>query len=229
MSTMECASSKKLMSPFIDSMVTADEAERLQEHISFCEPCHRHLQSFISMRSLLARIETPALPEDMVLETRVRLSQERNKNVLARLENRFNYILKPMVVPVLLGVSLTMLLFGVLLGSLNSTVLAQDRVAEQSVFALSDLPLYKPVHTTDPNWIRFASSDKQDVDKPVNIETHIGNEGRVIDYEVLSGPQSPEVNGWIHEVLSLVKFTPATAFGKPVESRIILSFIAVRN
>src|SRR5439155_10686049 len=226
MSTMECATSKKLMSPFIDSMVTADEAERLQEHISFCEPCHRHLQSFISMRSLLARIETPALPEDMVLETRVRLSQERNKNVLARLENRFNYILKPMVVPVLLGVSLTMLLFGVLLGSLNSTsaVLAEGRLAEEPVFGL-----YKPVHTTDPNWIRFASSDKQNFDEPLTIETHVGNEGRVLDYHVLSGPSTPEVNGWIRQIVSLMKFTPATSFGKPVESKIILSFIAVWN
>ncbi len=113
-----------------------------------------------------------------------------------------------------------------LLGSLasDSTVLAQDRLAEQPVFGL-----YRPVHTTDPTMWSFASSDKQDLDEPLTIETHVGDEGRVIDYEVLSGPQSPEVNGWIHEMLSLAQFTPATAFGKPVESEIILSFVAVRN
>ncbi len=89
----------------------------------------------------------------MVLETRVRLSQARNTNLLVRLENRLNYLLKPMVVPVVLGVSLTMLFFGVLLGSLasTSTVLAQDRLTEEPV-----LGLFKPIHTTDPNWIRFA-------------------------------------------------------------------------
>ena len=75
----------------------------------------------------------------------------------------------------------------------------------------------------------FASSDKQDLDEPLTIETHVGEEGRVIDYEVLSGPPSPEVNGWIRETLSLAQFTPATAFGRPVESKIILSFVAVRN
>ena len=58
------------------------------------------------MRSLIARIETPELPEDLVLETRVRLSQERNRNALVRLENRLQYLLKPMVVPFVLGVSL---------------------------------------------------------------------------------------------------------------------------
>ena len=226
MSTLKCTSVQKLMSPFIDSMVTAQEAEHVESHVSSCEPCQRQLQSFISMRSLVARIETPAMPEDMVLETRVRLSQERNKNFLVRFENRLNYILKPMVVPALFGVSLTMLLFGILLGSLASdpTPMAQNRLAEEPLFGL-----YKPVHTTDPNWIRFASNDDHNLDKPLNIETHVGDEGRVIGFEVLSGPQSPEVNGWIRQVLSLMKFTPATAFGKPVESRVILSFVAVRN
>jgi hypothetical protein len=225
MSTSECGSVQKLMSPFIDSMVTAQEAARLEGHVAACEPCHRQLQSYISMRSLVARIETPAMPEDLVLETRVRLSHARNKNFLIRLENRLNYVLKPLIVPVLLGVSLTMLMSGILLGSLasTSTVLVQGRLAEQPLFAL-----YKPVRTSDPNWIQFAKT-KQAPEEPLTVETHVGDEGRVIDYQVISGPQSPEVTGWLRQMLSLAQFTPATSFGKPVESRIILSFVAVRN
>jgi hypothetical protein len=225
MSTVECSSIQRLMSPFIDSMATNQEAERVEHHVSICEPCQRQLQSYISMRGLIARIDRPPLPEDMVLETRVRLSHARNNNFLVRLENRLNYILRPMIMPVLLGVSLTMLLFGVLLGSLasSSTVLAQDRLTEEPVFAL-----YKPVHTTDPNWIHFAN-EKHHWDEPLTIETQIGDEGRVIDYQVLSGPENPEVTSWIRQVVSLMKFTPATAFGKPVESKVILSFVAVRN
>jgi hypothetical protein len=228
MSTLECSSVQKLMSPFIDSMVTAKETERLENHVSVCAPCRRQLQSYISLRGLIARIETPPLPEDMVLETRVRLSHARNTNFLVRMENRLNYLLKPMVVPVLFGVSATMLLFGVLLGSLasSSTVLAQDALADAPI---SSLPLYRPVHTTDPNWVHLASSDKEGFDEPLVIETHVGDEGRVIDYQVLSGPQSPETNSWLRQLLSLAQFTPAMAFGRPVESKMILSFVAVRN
>ena len=61
------------------------------------------------------------------------------------------------------------------------------------------------------------------------IETDVGEDGRVTDYRIISGPENPEVNRWIREVLSLAQFTPATAFGKPVESKIILSFVAVRS
>jgi Putative zinc-finger len=226
MSTAECSSVQNLMSPFIDSMVTAEEAERVESHVATCGPCLRQLQSFISMRSLIARIDTPSLPEDMVLETRVRLSHARNRNFLARFENRLNNVLRPMIFPAVFGTALTMLLFGVLLGSLTSasTVLAQDRIEEQPVYRL-----FQPVRTDNPNWIRFASNDKHELDEPLTIETYVGHEGRVLDYQVLSGPQNPEVTGWIRQMLSLAQFTPATAFGKPVESKIILSFVAVRN
>jgi len=226
MRTLDCSSAQKLMSPFIDSMVTRAAAERLELHVAVCQPCHRQLQSYKSMRSLLTRVDKPVVPEDMVLEARVKLSRERNRNVFVRWENRLRYVLKPLVVPAFFGVSLTMLFFGILLGSFttDSTVLAQDRPAEDPVFGL-----YQPVRTTDPTMLRFTSCDEQDLDETLTIETEVGDEGRVIDYEILSGPQSPEVNGWIREMMSLAQFTPATAFGRPVESKIILSFVAVRN
>jgi len=184
---------------------------------------------------LVARIEAPPVPEDMILETRVRLSHARNDNFLVRFENRLNNVLKPLVVPVLLGTSLTLLLFGVLLGSLTreSTVLAGSLGRESTVLThdhFDEPPVYRlfqPVRTTNANWIAFTSNAKQRTDEMLTIETHVGEEGRVIDYQVISGPQNPEVNSWIRQVLSLAEFTPATAFGRPVESRIILSFVAV--
>ncbi len=232
MKSLDCSSAQKLMSPFIDSMATAGEVESLELHVSVCPPCQRQLQSFKSVRSLLARMERPAVPEDMVLETRVRLSHERNKNFLVRFENKLCYLFKPVVFPALFGVSVTMLFFGILLGTMASdtSAVVQDRLKEQPVFAL-----YKSVHNDDPNWVRLASNQEQHLDEPLNVETQIGNEGRVIDYKILPGPdgrpvrRDPEVNGWMSQVLSLAKFTPATAFGRPVESKIILSFVAVRN
>jgi hypothetical protein len=221
-----CAEAQDLMSPFIDSMCSANEAQRLELHLSTCQPCQRQLQSFVSMRGLLARMQRPALPEDLVLETRVKLSRARNKSVFAQLELRLNNILKPIALPAIFGVSVTMLFFGVLLGSLasNNTVMAQDHIAETPVFGL-----YKPVRTTDPTMIRFAASDNQSWDEPLTIETHVGDDGRVIDYRILFGPQNAAVDRWIRETLSLAQFTPATTFGRPVESKIILSFVAVRS
>jgi putative zinc finger protein len=221
-----CIKTQKLMSPFIDSMVTAVEAETVHAHVSTCDPCRRQLQILISMRSLLTRMDMPAVPTDLVLASRVRLSQERNKNLLVKFETRFNNILRPLAIPVIFGVSLTTLCFGILLAALasNATAMAQSTVEEQPVFAL-----YQPVRTTDPTMSRFASSKRQTWDEPLMIETGVDEDGRVTEYRIISGPQNAEVNRWIREVLSLAQFTPAIAFGKPVGSKIILSFVAVRS
>src|SRR5262249_12379870 len=135
-------------------MVTAVEAETVHAHVSTCDPCRRQLQTLISMRSLLTRMDKPVVPADLVLASRVRLSQERYKNLLGALETRFNNILKPLAIPVIFGVSLTTLCFGILLAALasNATAMAESNVSEQPVFAL-----YKPVRTTDPTMARFAS------------------------------------------------------------------------
>jgi hypothetical protein len=162
----------------------------------------------------------------LTLASRVRLSQERHKNLLVKLETRFNNILKPLAIPVIFGISLTTLCFGVLLAALasNATAMAQTSVSEQPVFAL-----YQPVRTTDPTMARFASSHNQTWTEPLMIETAVDEGGRVTEYRIISGPQNAEVNRWIREVLSLAQFTPAIAFGKPVGSKIILSFVAVRS
>jgi hypothetical protein len=226
MSRVNCSNVQKLMSAFIDSMVSAAEAERVEVHVFACEPCRRQLQSLVSMRNLLTRMDKPAVPEDLILESRVRLSHARNKNLLARLEIRFANVLRPVAIPAILGVSLTTLFFGILMGSLASNASAMDQadIAEKPVLAL-----YTPVRTTDPTMARFASSDNQTWDEPLMIETDVDGDGRVTEYRIISGPRSAEVNQWIREILSLAQFTPAFAFGRPVGSKIILSFVAVRS
>ena len=100
---LDCEAAQELMSPFIDSMATSGEIDKLRAHLSACEPCQRQLQSFISVRSLLARTEQPAVPVDLVLDTRVKLSQERHSNYVERLENRISDVLKPIALPAIAG------------------------------------------------------------------------------------------------------------------------------
>jgi len=252
-STIDCEAAQDLMSPFIDSMATANEIDRLQGHLDACAPCQRQLQSFISVRSLLARVEQPVTPEDFVLDTRVKLSQERHKNSFEKFENRLSNALKPLAIPAIGGVSVTMILFGFLLGATisNSTVMANDRVLENGAILYKavwtpnltmirsgpgsakteddERPLYKPVRTTDRTMIRFAASDSNDWIEPLMIETHVGDDGKVLDYRIISGPETLEVRRFVREQLSLAQFTPAMAFGRPVDSKIILSFVAVKS
>jgi hypothetical protein len=107
----------------------------------------------------------------------------------------------------------------------NTTVMAHDRVP-----ADAHAPgLYRPVRTSNLTMIRFAGSDDLKFDEPLMIETHVDDTGRVLEYRIISGQDTPEVQRFVREQLSLAMFTPATAFGKPVDSKIILSFVAVKS
>jgi hypothetical protein len=171
-------------------------------------------------------MDKPAVPVDLMLESRIRLSHARNKSFLGGFETRFKNILKPLAIPAIFGVSLTTLCFGILLAALasNATAMAQGSTPDKPVDGL-----YQPVRTTDPTLARFASNDSQTWDEPLMIETDVDGGGRVTEYRIISGPENAEVNRWIRELLSLAQFTPATAFGRPVGSKIILSFVAVRS
>lgn len=218
-----CIDAQTLMSPFIDSMAAPDEVVRLESHLPTCDPCQRQLQSFISVKNFLLTADEPVVPVDLALLTRVRLSQVRNSNRLALLEMRLSNFVGPIALPAVAGVCFTVLFFGILLGSFAApTVSASDDVPNVSV------SLYKRLRTSDPTMRSFAG-DRSYLMETLTVETHVGDDGRVLDYVILSGPDDPEVEQWLRVQLHFARFEPATLFGRPVDSRIILSFVGVTS
>jgi hypothetical protein len=227
----DCANAEELLSSYIDSMTSAEEAIRVESHLAHCAGCQRQLQSLTSLRQMLARVEPAAPPEDLVLDTRVKLSQIRSRSSWDWLDSQLNNVLKPLAMPALMGVSLTMLFFGVLFGSLvsNSTVLAQNLqpkvspAIEKALVASDGNPQWNnpEVAELDGNSKRFF--------EPVTFAVDISERGRAINYNIIAGPRSPGVEQRIKEILILSQFTPATSFGTPVVSTIILTLIDVRG
>jgi hypothetical protein len=226
--SVDCTCAEELLSAYVDSMTSPEEVVRLEAHLVECAPCKRQLQSLISLRNMLARIEPVAPPEDLVLDTRVKLSQVRNRSYFDWLDAQLNNVLKPLAMPVLFGVSLTMLFFGLLFGNIVSTttVLARDLHAqpspsiEKALVASDGNP-----QLNNPGAAEFASNTKP-LDELLTLSIDINAEGQAVDYRIVSGKRS---EAWVKEFLSLARFTPATAFGAPVSSTIILAFVDVRG
>ena len=223
--SVACETSLELMSPFIDSMIAAEDSEFLQSHLSGCKSCRRQLQSFISLRNLVAGVESVPLPEDLQLETRVKLSHERLNNTRERWEDWFNNIFKPFAMPAAMGVVVTLLAFGMVLASLSSS--HQQLVADESqgVFITG---IYQPPTTPDPTLRRLGASVSPDLDA-LSIQGELNSRGQIDDFEVIGGSRSPHVDQWLQELVLFSQFRPATHWGLPVRSRIILSFVTVRG
>ena len=217
-----CEAALELMSPFIDSMVAQEEADSLQLHVSKCKPCRRQLQSFISLRNVLAGTEPRTVPEDLQLETRVRLSHARLYDFRDRWQARFDNIFKPFAMPALMGVVITLLGFGVLLGSLAEPrpVMAEDGV-------IFEAGVYQPPSTPDSTLRRLGVSPEL-VDA-LSVQSELNTVGMIDDFKVISGERSAGVDQWLQELVLFSQFKPATHWGLPVRSRIILSFVTVRG
>ena len=220
-----CDAAVELMSLFIDSMVNPEEEERLRSHLPQCASCSRQLQAFISLRNLIAGSETVPVPEDLQLDARLKLSRERRPNDRNRWQARVDNILKPLAVPAVMGIALSLMGIVILFGSL---------FAPREVHAKNDLggPLvatYEPPQTTTPTLKRFSRTISPDLEQALSIQTEVSDKGLIVDYSIIGGSRSANVDQWLQEMLLLAQFRPATSWGNPVPSRVILSFVNVRG
>jgi hypothetical protein len=220
-----CDVAMELMSPFIDSMVTTEEAEHLRSHVFECAPCSRQLQSFISLRNLVAGVEPAVVPEDLQLDTRLRLSRERRPNNRNRWQARVDNILKPLAVPAVLGVALS--LAGIVL--FGSLLAPREVQANYEDFGGPLVATYEPPRTTTPTLKRFSRTMTPELEQALSIQTEVNDKGLVVDYSIIGGTRSAHVDQWLQEMLLLAQFRPATSWGNPVPSRVILSFVNVRG
>ena len=225
LSSISCDAARELMSPFIDSMIPAEEAECLRSHVEECAPCRRQLQSYISLRNLMAGSERVSVPEDLHLETRVQLSHERLRNNRERWQTWMDNLLRPFAMPAAMGVVLTVLGFGILLGSLTPAHSSNMGDAR----SVATVEAFQQPQTTDSTLRRLGAIPSADLDQALSIQTEVNNDGRIDGVLVLAGSRSPGVDQWLQELVLLSKFRPATFWGLPVRSRVILSFVTVRG
>ena len=157
----------------------------------------------------------------LALRLRVAISQEianarssRWDALRVRWENAFDAIM----VPATAGLVTTMIVFGLLI----------SLIYPGQVRASNDVPtmLYTPAELkfTPFEWSMGANSADSLV-----VEAYVGPDGRVQDYRILSAPEDAQaILPELKNMLIFTTFHPATAFGQPTASRVILSFSKVQ-
>jgi hypothetical protein len=203
-------------------MAEPEESRSLEFHLDTCEPCQRQLHSYISLRSMMASVEPVRPPEDLVMDTRVRLSHARSGGLFDRIEGVMVNVLKPMVIPAVSGIALTVLSFGMLFGNIAMNLQAQD--LNSSLISMEE-----PVRITDQTMLSAPGNSGSDWLEPLSVKANVDYDGRVYEIRILSGSQTPAVKHWIQNLLYTAQFAPATRLGKPINSSTILTFVNVRS
>lgn len=215
-----CQEIREHFSDYLDGMCSVDELRSLRYHLSNCAACSGELARWKAVRSDLRSLAAREVPAKLALALRVTLSQELHRNILGRLWVRLENTLRPLLLPASAGVALTAVIcFGLLM---------DVRVPAATISGVPDVPVEI---VTPPRVRALAPLDFNTGDQPLVLVTRINADGRVFDYQILSGQQTPELRNRLDRMMYFSLFHPATMFGRPTNGRIVLSLqgITVRG
>jgi hypothetical protein len=220
---LRCPQAKRLLSPYLDGVVTGAEMLALEHHLAGCAPCSDQYQGLRQTQQLLLSVGRPKVPEDLGLRLRVAISQEAAQarrapfeGFLVRLENA----LTAFMVPATAGFLSALVIFAVAM---------MYFVVPSSLQAHNDVPLVMVNTAPQLQPSAFGMTlDTINADSLV-IEAYVDANGRVQDYRILSDPDDskglpPQTKNTLLEFMTFTTFRPALSMGRPTPSRAVLSF-----
>jgi len=236
----QCNSIRERFSAYLDGDLTGVAMQQIVAHLEVCGECRHEFDGWRAMQSALGEIGQAKAPANLALRLRVAISQEqarRPRQVLARWQVRWQNTMAPFLLRASAGVASAVLLLGtaaVLVGAFATPEPVEARDAPASA-ATSPRFLYSsPVSSTPGTY----NSEERDVSARVStgtvghassvvVEAYVNREGRVYDYRIISGPDTPASRAQIENLLLSSVFEPARVFGEPVRGIAVLYFSGI--
>jgi hypothetical protein len=175
------------------------------------------------MQQALTGLRSARVPSDIALKLRVAISQEKarqEKRWIDTFRVRWENALRPMLIQVSAGFAGTIVLIG-------SVLLLLGVFAEPQAVMAHDVPLGA---MTSPHYLYSAANQRPIIanrDTMIVIAADVNAAGRVYDYRIVSGPETPEVENQVREQLMLSVFEPARVFGSPVRGQAVITFAGI--
>ena len=222
---MTCAEVRPLFPSFLDKAATGVEMQAVSDHMNACRECQSEYRRLENTRLLVASLGRKPAPPDLALKIRLALSRERSRTwrsivqgYMVRLEDAVNAFMFPATA----GILTTIIFFGALAGFLFvPAVSASPQVgADEMVPGFYPSPRLKPPQTA----MSSVADTDLNLDSPVVIQAFVDANGRVQNYEIISGPDTEDVRSQLNRALLFTSFTPAYAFGQPIQGTAIICF-----
>lgn len=208
---MACLRFQGKLSGYVDDGLSFRDREAVREHLEFCSDCRKELERYRRLKHLLGRLEAVPVPAELTRSLRVEITRAARQDRWASLMVKFENLLKPLMLPATAGIVTAVFCFTLLLTYLPVGMPTQ---------VPSDVPLQL---VTPPRPASLGAIDLERGEEVV-VEALVDASGRIVDYRILSGPQTRAVTRQLDNMLLFSQFYPATSFGTPVGSRIVLSF-----
>jgi hypothetical protein len=216
----QCEQMRDMFSSYLDGALTGAEMQSIARHMQECGECRAEYSSLAKSQRMVASLGRKPAPPDLALRVKVALSQEAKRTPwYGSLALQWQIAMNNFMLPATAGLASAILFFGIVIGYVTLPVSAAA--------GTTDVPtmLFTPAE------LRIAPSEVElgiPSDESVVVETVVDANGRVESYRVISAPENAQkLLTKLDSMLIFTVFKPATAFGKPTPSRVVLSFSSV--
>ncbi len=222
-----CRKYQSSFSAYLDGAVSGRQMQQIALHLETCAGCEREFASLRAMQRTLAGLGPAKAPTDLGLKLRLAISHEqarRKSTWLDSLSLKWDNTLRPMLVQVSAGFAGAVLLIGGIGLLLGMVAVPEPVMANDEPLGAMTSPHYL-YSTVNPGAI------VSDHDSVIVVEAYVNEQGRVYDYNIVSGPEDPAVRTQVVDRLLMSVYEPASVFGAPVRGRVVLTFsgISVRG
>jgi len=201
------------LSAYRDHSLPAEEFRTVWSHLYHCAECRETVSGIEQLGLALRRLPSPAVPEDLLPEIRIRVSQERARQdrpgLLWRLGNQWGHL----ALPGAAGLLSAVMIFCVFASHFS----VPPRAAASPVVPLE---LRTPARLRDGQPLKLDTKMGDLV-----VQLVIDPQGRVADYYILAGTYTAEDMRNLRNSLLFAVFDPATFFGLPTSGTLVVSNI----
>jgi hypothetical protein len=227
MTARSCQKFQSSFSAYLDGAVSGREMQQIALHLENCNGCAREFAAMRAMQQTLAALGPAKAPEDLGLRLRLAISHEqarRKSNWLDNLSVKWDNVLRPWLVQVSAGFAGAVVLIGGIGLLLGMVAVPEPVMANDEPLGAMTAPHYL-YSTVSPGAI------VSNRDSVIVVEAYVNSQGRVYDYNIVSGPDDPAVRSQVVDQLLMSVYEPASVFGAPVRGRVVLTFsgISVRG
>ena len=221
--TTNCDSIRSSFSTYLDGAISGHQMQAIARHLEFCEDCKREFDGLRAMQQSLASLGPAKAPADLGMKLRLAISHERAAMKSSWKDSfslRWENTLRPLLVQASAGFAGSVVLVG-------GIMLLLGMVAAPEPVMANDEPLGA---ITVPHYLYSAVSPHAittNHDVPIVVEAYVNEQGRVYDYNIVSGPVDATVKNQVVDQLVMSVFQPASVFGSPVRGRVVLTFAGV--
>ncbi|MGB8324163.1 MAG: hypothetical protein WCE52_14490 [Candidatus Acidiferrum sp.] len=236
---MKCDKVQSRLAGYLDDALASaprlEERSDIRQHLDACMECREELQRYRKLSVLLSRMPRAVPPADLAVKIKVAAAQAQDtkdwpsrwQHIKDRAEILLDNTFRPLTVPATGGLFSAIIIFVFVFHMMVPGITVQADP--------NDIPtgLLQPAQLL--NLAEYPESAVPELQHPDAMVQHemlvdvlVDERGQMADYNIIDGPDNPQVRHHLYQILLFSRFRPMLSFGRPTAGgHVVLSFSSI--